>query len=392
MAKDLIIAIEIDDVRLAGSISEELQSIPDIQVVQLQDSPSERGLTSVKANPNIIVVNDAPESNEIFIKLSNLVQDFPQTAIFVVSTDNRPKHIVEVMKAGASEYLPVPADRETLSYAIEEVRTKLATDGNAAKGKVFSFISSKGGLGATVIAVNSAAALARNKTGSVALCDMSFQSGDSSVLLDMVPPTSFVDICKNFHRLDVALLRGCLIRHRSGLDFLAAPPNPEESEDIRPKHIEKTFELVKKLYDHTLVDCTSMYIDERTVEAFNASNKVFIVTDMSVPSIRNAARLYQSIRKLGINPQKTEFVVNRYTKGGTLSIEEVEKTLRKRIHWLFPNDFEDVVSSINRGAPLVNFNPQAPFSKNVFEFSRNMLSPQSSEGYRGIRGAFGKAI
>jgi pilus assembly protein CpaE len=135
-----------------------------------------------------------------------------------------------------------------------------------------------------------------------------------------------------------------------------------------------------------------MFIDECTVEAFNASDKVFIVSDMSVPAIRNAARLFQSIKKLGISPQKVEFVVNRYTKGGTLSIEEVEKTLGKRIYWLFPNDFDDIVSSINRGSPLIVYNSQAPFSKNVFDFSKNLLNPQSSQGYRGIRGAFGKAI
>lgn len=392
MAKDLIIAIEIDDVRLAGSISEELQDTPDIQVVRWHVSPGEKGLTPVKPNPNIIIVDDVPESTEIFTKLSSLAQDLPKTAIFVVSPDKRPKHIVEVMKAGVSEYLATPVDPEILRNAIEEVRTKLATDGKMAKGKVYSFISSKGGLGSTVIAVNAAAALTKNKGGSVALCDMSFQSGDSSVLLDMVPPTSFVDICKNFHRLDVALLRGCMTRHKSGIDFLAAPPNPEECEDIRAKHLEKTFDLIKKLYDHILVDCTSMFIDECTVEAFNVSNKVFIVSDMSVPAIRNAARLFQSIKKLGINPQKIEFVVNRYIKGGTLSIEEVEKTLGKRVYWLFPNDFDDIVSSINRGAPLINYNPQAPFSKNIFDFSKNLLNPQSSEAYRGIRGAFGKAI
>jgi pilus assembly protein CpaE len=290
MAKDLILSIKIDDVRIKESISEELKRISDIQVVQWHDSPGERGLTSVKSNPNIIIVNDVPESTEIFASLSDLSQDFPQAAIFVVSTDKRPKHIVEVMKAGVSEYLLAPVDPELLTKAIEEVRTKLATDGKMAKGKIYSFISSKGGLGSTVIAVNAAAALVKSKGGSVALCDMSFQSGDSSVLLDMVPPTSFIDICKNYHRLDVALLRGCMTRHRSGVDFLAAPPNPEQSEDIRADHIEKTFDLIKKLYDQIVVDCTSMYIDECTVEAFNASHKVFIVSHVaprsSLPTLR----------------------------------------------------------------------------------------------------------
>jgi pilus assembly protein CpaE len=391
MIKDLVVAIEIADSGLARSIMEDIGEVPDVQAVQWYDSMGEKGSLAVKTTPNIIIVDDAPESDVIFTRLSSLRQSFPQAAMFVVSTDKRPKHIVEVMKAGVAEYLVTPVNQEILQTAINDIRTKLATDGKIAKGTVYSFISSKGGLGATVIAVNTAAAVAKDK-GAVALCDMSFQSGDSSVLLDIVPGTSFVDICKNFHRLDVSLLRGCMTKHESGLDFLAAPMSPEQSEDICAEHIKKTFELIKKLYDHIIVDCTSMFIDECTIEAFTASEKIFVVTDLSVPAIRNAARLFQAMNKLGINPAKVEFLVNRYIKGGTLSIEEVEKTLGKRIFWLFPNDFNDIVSSINRGVPLISFSPQAPFSKNALDFAKKLQHPHADDQYRGLRGSFGKAI
>jgi pilus assembly protein CpaE len=392
MAKQITIAVDISDSRLAKSIIDIVQGLPDVQVIQWYGSMGEKGAMSVKTAPDVIIAGDEPETEDIFKKLGTLKKAFPFAAYFVVSTDKRPEHIIEVMKTGVSEFLVAPVNDRTLENAVEEIRLKLANAGKIARGTIFSFLSAKGGLGSTVVAVNTAVALAENRKQAVALCDMSFQSGDASVLLDVVPQTTVFDICQNFHRLDVSLLRGAMIKHSTGLDFLAAPLNPEESEDIKAEHVAKILEFAKKLYDYVLVDCTSMFIDDCTVEALKASSRVFVVTDLSVPAIRNTARLCKLIEKIGIDHAKIEIIVNRYIKGGTLTIEEVEKTLNRRIYWLFPNDFSDIVTSINRGVPLVRHQPGAPFSKNVTEFAEKLHNPQVDQSYRGVKGTFGKAI
>jgi pilus assembly protein CpaE len=392
MAKQITVAVEISDSRLAKSILDILNGMSDVQAVQSYGSMLEKGSLTVKSTPNIIIIDDPAESADIAHKLSGLRRAFSQAAIFVVSPDKSPGKIIEVMKMGVAEYLVTPISDQILENAIEEVRLKLANAGQIARGAVYSFISSKGGLGSTVVAVNTAIALAMNKRQAVALCDMSFQSGDASVLLDIVPQTTIYDICQNFHRLDVSLLRGSMFKHNSGLDFLAAPLNPEESEAINAEHVARILDLAKKLYDHVIVDCTSMFVDDCTVEALKVSERIFVITDLSVPAVRNTARLCKLIEKMGVNPNRLQIAVNRYIKGGTLSLDEVEKTLSRRIFWLFPNDFNDIVSSINRGIPIVKNQSGAPFSRNVLEFTDKLLNCQSDAAYRGIRGAFGKAI
>ena len=141
-----------------------------------------------------------------------------------------------------------------------------------------------------------------------------------------------------------------------------------------------------------IIDCPSMAVNDCTVQAFMASEKVFIVIDLSVPAVRNAARLFQLIRKLGLSPQKVEFLVNRFIKSAPLSLEAAEKTLGKRAFWIFPNDFENIFSSINRGVPLATFNANAPLSKNLAEFTQKLLNPAAAKDYRGMRGTFGKAV
>ena len=317
MAREVVIAIEIAEIHLAKSILDEMEGLPDVQALQWVDGIGEKGQSAVKGSPDIIILDEHPQAGDLFKRIHALRRNFPQTALFVISSDKSPHHIVEVMKAGVAEYLITPLDRNTLQAAIDEVRTKLANEGKIAKGSVYSFISSKGGLGSTVIAVNTAAAMAAKKNEAVAFLDMSFQAGDSSVLLDIAPNTTITDIARNFHRLDASFLRGVMAPTPSRMDFLAAPLNPEESEEIIPAHVTKILDLARKLYDHIVIDCASMFVGECTIEAFRASDKVFVVTDLSVPAIRNAARLVKLIQKLEIPSSRVEIAVNRFIKGGS---------------------------------------------------------------------------
>jgi pilus assembly protein CpaE len=113
---------------------------------------------------------------------------------------------------------------------------------------------------------------------------------------------------------------------------------------------------------------------------------------MSVPAIRNCSRLIKLLEKLGIDPCRIQVVINRYIKGGTLSLSDIEKNLNKEIFWMYPSDFKGVVSSINKGEPLMLSHSGSPLAKNVAQFVEKLKSPESSRSYRGIRGAFGKAL
>jgi pilus assembly protein CpaE len=353
---------------------------------------AEKGPVAVKTIPDVILIDDSPEDGDLITRIQTIKRHFPKATLFVVSGNQDPQNIIAAMKAGASEYLVEPIKEKTLHKAIDEVMFKLANAGDLAQGRIYSFVSAKGGVGSTVVAVNTSAALAMNKKNTVALLDMSFQSGDASVLLDIVPQNTIFDISANMHRFDVAFLRGVMSGHSTGINFLAAPLNPEDSEDIKSTDITSILNLTRKLFDHVVLDCGSMHFNDCTIEAFKQSDKIFVVTDMSVPSIRNTVRLCKMSKKFNINFDKIEIVINRFIKGGALSLDEIEKNFDKKVYWLFPNDFSEIVSSINRGVPLVKLSPGAPFSKNVNEFTKKFQGTLIDQKFRGIKGTFGKNI
>lgn len=392
MPSKINIAVELADSRLAKSILSDLQTIPNVEAIQWFDAIGEKGTAAVKTVPHVIVFDDHPDSQMVINRIRTFRERFPQVAFFIVTANQNPQHIVEVMKAGVAEYLVTPIEPKVLSNAVEEIRAKLANAGKIARGSIYSLISSKGGLGSTVVAVNTAVALAQQKGVQVALFDMSMQSGDASVLLDLIPNTTISDLVKNYHRIDASFLGAAMINVSKQLDFMAAPANPSEVVNIEPEHLETILQLARKLYDHIVIDCSSMSLDKCNLEALKTSEKVFLVIDLSVPAIRNAARLCDLLEKNGIPLEKVEVTANRFIKGGSLSLSEVEKTLNKRIFWLFPNDFKNVISSINKGIPLVKFNPSAPLSKNIVNFAEKLKAPLPSERFRGVRGTFGRAI
>ncbi|NLC70385.1 MAG: response regulator/pilus assembly protein [Desulfuromonadaceae bacterium] len=381
---ELFVTPDISDPTLSRDVKEYLENLANVKIIDW-------GEKTEKTSPHIILLDDRP-GDDIALKVTRIHQSHPTAALFVISPDTRPEHIVEVMKAGASEFFFQPLDQNKLTGAIEKIRTQIQSSSAGSKGHLYSFISSKGGIGSTLITTNTAVALAQNQKGKIALIDMSLQSGDVSALLDLPPGRNISDICQNFNRLDAGLLTGVMAEHSAGVRILAAPNAPEESENIYANHISAILKLSRSLFPVTVVDCASMSVNDRSYEIFQASEKIFVVTDVSVPAIRNMIRLTGLLQKKGIDRQKIEVVVNRFLKGNAATLDEIERTFKKKVFWLFPNDFDAAIESINRGVPLVKSHSGTVLAKNIIDFCRKLTDPAFDPAYRGFKGLFGKSL
>jgi pilus assembly protein CpaE len=379
MFASLNIQIDVHDPCFGKFITDEFENEPEITVSACRD-----------LEPNIFFLEDAEGNDQFLKKLSTLRQELPKVGIFVISSNSSPDHIVEVMKAGADEYFMKPVSPQKIREAVARVQLKLLDGGKRTAGKAFAFLGSKGGLGTSVLSVNTTSALASRKSGRCALIDLDLQAGDSSVLLDVVPKTTISDVIRNYQRLDAGFLMGVMEKTENGFDLLAAPTSPNECSDVTGEHVRKILWLSRNLYETVIVDCPAMDVDERTLEVLRATNKTFIVTDLSVPAVRNASRLLKHLRQAGIG--RAEVVVSRYIKGQAATLDQVEKTLGCRIYWLFPNDFESTMGSINRGTPLMKYDPRSALARSIAEFVQKLLDPAAFPHYRGAKGLLGKAV
>jgi len=71
-----------------------------------------------------------------------------------------------------------------------------------------------------------------------------------------------------------------------------------------------------------------------------------------VPALRNVARYIDQLSQFQVAPEKIRVVVNRHLKKGAISDAAIEKAIRKSIHWKVPNQYNEVMKTINTGDPL----------------------------------------
>ncbi len=276
--------------------------------------------------------------------------------------------LMEAMRAGVSEYLPKPVDAGELLAAVQRVERKVlgTTDGPSQRnpGQVLAIFSPKGGSGSTTVATNLAIHLQHLTGKKTLLVDLDLELGEIAVLLGVQPRFNFVDMIRNFHRMDTELLASYIEKHESGVHLLSAPFHPEKSETVTAESIKKIFIFLKQHYDYVVVD-TSKSFSPATLATFEQADRIFLLTNVDLPSLRNIKRCQPLLdRIVGADTERVRLVVNRYHQNDVINLEEVERTLGMSIYASLSNDYESVIRSINTGQPLID-NEKSPFARDL---------------------------
>src|ERR1700691_5808591 len=204
----------------------------------------------------VVVVDIAFENPQGAIKAIELIQsNTMQLAIFANGSMQQPTTIVAAMRAGAGEFLDDKAGSEALLEALTRFSSnRTRSRGGAGKARVFTFLSAKGGAGATTAAVNTAVALQQSH-GNVGLVDFA-PVGHAQLHLTLRPSFGVPDALQNLHRLDVSLLDGLMTTAKDGLHLLAGPQSPYPSMPT-PAELARLFDLLINHYRYVIIDGSS---------------------------------------------------------------------------------------------------------------------------------------
>src|SRR5215510_833221 len=162
--------------------------------------------------------------------IGSLTRALPGAVIFATGQSTSADFVIEVIRAGALEFIRRPVERDDLISALEKVvRLRRGAPGARQPGHVPSVFSTKGGLGVTTMATNLAVCLAERAQGSTILVDLDTRQSDVTTFLNLQPSYSILDALENLDRLDESFLRGLVSKHSSGLAILPGPSRMERS-------------------------------------------------------------------------------------------------------------------------------------------------------------------
>ena len=279
---------------------------------------------------------------------------YHKIAILALSSTTDPDLLMGAMRAGYSEFLSKPFDPEEFTDSLTRLdqRWSSTTGRPQNSGKILSFFGAKGGVGTTTLAVHLAMFLVRGLGKKVLLIDNHAQLGHVVLYLGMDGSNHhFYDLVQNVSRLDQELLRGFIATHSSGLDVLSSPDVYGSAWKTDADSVERTLEFLSTQYDFVLLDCEASFEDiNLAVIAF--SNWIYLVATPEIGAIRDLSRYVDGLIQNEQATRKLQVVINRYSSHEAVTIEQIEKAVHLPIAFKIPNNYGELVRSINIGEPL----------------------------------------
>jgi pilus assembly protein CpaE len=317
------------------------------------------------SGPLLLVVDLNWELEKTFRAMEEVKRKFPEIRLILTSAESSPDTLLRALRAGAEEFLPQPFNWPEVIQAFDKIRermTQLSTH-TERQGHIITVFSTKGGVGTTTVATNLAVALAEQQRQSVCIVDLVLQFGAVTSFLGLEPSYTIFDLARNLQRIDTLMLEGSLVKHTSGVRVLAEPFQVEEASRVTAEDIDQILDVPVQTFDFVVLD-TAKEFDETTFLALDRAQNILFVTEMNVPSLRNARRARgMSFERLRINRDKVRLVINRYEKSKMITLESVEKTLAIPAFWTLPNDYPTAVAALNQGAPMQEISPNTKLVK-----------------------------
>lgn len=307
-------------------------------------------------DPELIFL-DLEEDPQLGVKLAQfLAETNPARRMIAAGDKGSPEFLMAAMQAGISDYLPKPVTAESLASAVTRVRRKLAGGSNGTgrhePGKLLAFFAAKGGAGSTTVATNLAIQIERLTGKRTVLVDLDLELGEIALFLGVEPRFNFVDLAKNFHRMDAGLLASFIECHETGVHVLSAPYHPEKADAVTGDQIRQILHFLKQHYDYVVVD-TSNSFTPRTMATFEQADEVYLVANVDLPSLRNIQRAQHLLDRMGDRGRDVRLIVNRYQPDNDITLDDVERALSVDVYWTLPNDYDAIIYSINTGRPVI---------------------------------------
>jgi pilus assembly protein CpaE len=267
------------------------------------------------------------------------------------------------MQMRVADFVVKPVEAVDLVRACARVAKNPAATAEQAEAKIYTFLPSVGGAGVTTLAVQTAMILLNSGSGrtrpSVCLVDLDFQHGAVADYLDLEPRLNLAEIEPRPDRLDRQLLEVMLSQHASGLAVVAAPNRPAEMRSFDPDVVTRLLDLVSTHFEYVVFDMPRTWFSW-TDSVLLGSNKLFIVSETTVPALRHAKQLVAAIKeRLGDGPNP-RVIVNRFTPqvfSSGLRRGDMQGALGECFAGCIPNDYAIVREAIDRGVPLDEVKP-----------------------------------
>ena len=341
----------------------------DVHVGELDDV---RPDVEIFANVDVLLLDVDPSNSDEVATLSSIVSDrFPETPVVATTANASLQDVRQLMRLGVVDVVPQPMMPNDLGTAIEYAARSRAKagGGDGERGKIISVLKSGGGVGATTLLVQAGYLIAqrlKDEGPKTCILDLDLQLGNASLYMDIDNRVGLIEMMESPERVDASLLASVMGHHASGLDVLAAPRDVMPLDVVSPGAIDSCLKVAAEEYRFVLVDLPTVWCDW-TMRALQKSDLILMVTQLTVPHVRQARRQLDHLSSHGLGDVPVKVVVNRFEKGWGKGVnaKEAAKALNRGIDYFVMSDFKLVSESINQGVPMSKIARRSKVEKSI---------------------------
>jgi MinD-like ATPase involved in chromosome partitioning or flagellar assembly len=154
-------------------------------------------------------------------------------------------------------------------------------------GTIISFVSVKGGVGKTTLAMETASALANDFGKKVLLVDANFSAPNIGLYLNLKNDLTLHDVLSDNEGLHAAIYEAY------GMDVV--PASMYFKDDIDPLKLKKILEKYRSRYDFIIIDSSPHYTE--MIPAISAADKIFVVTTPDRVTLHTSLKAAQLAKK-----------------------------------------------------------------------------------------------
>jgi Flp pilus assembly CpaE family ATPase len=382
--KILLIEDNPGDARL---IQEALLVVGDALQVQCADRLA-KGLEMLERERFDAVLLDLslPDSRR-FATFEQLRRCAPRVPVVILTGLDDEGLALRAVREGAQDYVVKGALKSStilriIRFAIERNRVMDGVRGSAspqAPGRCIGFMGVRGGCGATTVALNAAAALARQGK-SVAAIELSPYRSGFSYQLRLAPRRDLADLMQlDAEHINASEVRNCLVESDFGVSLLLAPQNPADALRLDAERAAAVLRAAASLANFVIVDLPPVPSAVHQACA-QVCDPFLLVMEREAPGLAACKSLASLLQFWGLEKSSLAAVlITKDPMAACVSPAQARAELGFPVAGVIPPAAEAVALSYRHGSPLVAVDQDSLPAESLMRLAERLTTPVLTE-------------
>jgi pilus assembly protein CpaE len=279
------------------------------------------------STPQVLIVEESADEAVMRNRLEHLAEVcVAETHVIVIGHMNDIATYRRLLSLGIGDYLVGPVSPAQIAATIE---TLFADPQASPKGRLIAFAGSRGGVGSSTLAHNTAWMLSRPMGEEVIAADLDLAFGTLGLAFNIDARQTVGELLSDPERIDAQLIDRVLIRADDRLQLLPSPGMTGFWPPVEIEAIDKLLELLRRMASQVVIDLPHAWAPW-IAHVLETADEAVIVSSLDLAGLRDAKALLDTLGPRRGAREPARLVINKadLLRKSQLSAKDFEEALK----------------------------------------------------------------